>query len=712
MRYRHAIDDIVGEASPLSSDDDYREAVERDVESLSDSHKQKYAYYLHPKRRYRETFAENFSHLSGGSKFGIGHEKLFQNSLSVMREKLRKRGITLGNDSGHYGLSDSDQLSEQGGIKETQEARQQSSVGDFVMNDVAMKTSNAGSAMGGFSRQSFNQPVNPGSAMGGGNRQTYQQQLAPTPVQPGTSPGSAMGGFNRPFTPTTNPGFAMGGGNRQTYQQAPAPSVTLAPYSSPAGPSTQSFQQSRPVVQSAGRLDEAFAKLTENARKFPDQLDKIASKFSTLETALEKYNRAMADKSGTVTQQRLRRDIAGKNLDEAMKDAHKAPETSGGGMMSVLGKLMPMFMGSRGGMVGALAGSGAFGGAASGGGAAAGLAGGPVGLAVVGGVMALGMLKDATMGVVNKFTDLASMAANPKGVVGGFVSPFTSQVGAYSPASVDRFNLALDNLSASVGVWFQPIIDSARDFADEWNRINSSVGPDIRSFVEAIIPPLKEAFTGGVGAFVDLLAFGAREMRPIVEAFAPAGKIATRILEKFGELGESVIRVFEKAFGGQGGLISTTEGLMKVFDSLADTLEDLIDVIMKVQEAYAESAGSVSEDARERGNALREWLNAQGLQLNVARFGGIFNAIRPLGEEEQRTRRERPTRNAFTHAAQEARHIGIEEVGLEARRAAFSQGTDYNQQTAGNTEQILQILRDFAQRFFGLNIPNLPIVMN
>ena len=56
---------------------------------------------------------------------------------------------------------------------------------------------------------------------------------------------------------------------------------------------------------------------------------------------------------------------------------------------------------------------------------------------------------------------------------------------------------------------------------------------------------------------------------------------------------------------------------------------------------------------------------------------------------------------AMTYAAQQARHVGIEDVGLEARRNAFSQGTgDPAQQTADNTANIdkntAQLLEVFA----------------
>ena len=67
----------------------------------------------------------------------------------------------------------------------------------------------------------------------------------------------------------------------------------------------------------------------------------------------------------------------------------------------------------------------------------------------------LGNLSDEVFGVTDRFKALAAAASNPKSVVGGFVAPFASQVQSYNPGAMDRLNLALDNLSASVGRWFR-----------------------------------------------------------------------------------------------------------------------------------------------------------------------------------------------------------------------------------------------------------------
>ena len=327
-------------------------------------------------------------------------------------------------------------------------------------------------------------------------------------------------------------------------------------------------------------------------------------------------------------------------------------------------------------------------------------AGGPAGLAIMAGTMAMNKLKESADKLSDTFTRLVSMSMNPAGTISSQISPFQSQVNAYNPAAIDRLNFALDNLSASVGRWFEPIITEARTFADDWNRINTEVGPMIRGFIAEIGPPIREMLTAGVKVFVGAIGFAVEQFRPLVQELTP---ILTGFTGSFNAVGETF-----RAFVGVGrSAVSIFMTVYSAFDRLNQSLTgmSIIDQAVNNLELFAAALSAtvgVMEDfisdpaAAISNNAMR----VLGMETNGPTFIDRFMASR------QQMANPAATQPGMTFAAQPARQIGIEEIGMEARRNAFSQGESIQERQLTVQGEIASTLR-LIMNFLRTAAPNL-----
>ena len=279
--------------------------------------------------------------------------------------------------------------------------------------------------------------------------------------------------------------------------------------------------------------------------------------------------------------------------------------------------------------------------------------------------------------VLGKTIKVFSDLRDPSNLIRGAVSPFQSQVQAYNPGAVDRLNLALDNLSAAMGRIFEPIIEGARGFADELNVLFTGVAPDLRDAVTRFVQPMvgfgREVMIG----FVD----GAQRIS------ISLGPIASRLLEFAPIVGTWI--------GGAGTLIAFLVDVARpTFERLTTAVENTTIALMAagrtIEQRFdqfrnapgvaqaANVGGAVNNVVGQANNAL--W----GLFGRGARQAADFvepNFMRNFNDIRNEIRQGRePLAGAMTFAAQPARHVGIEQVGMDARAAAFSQGGTIEEQ--------------------------------
>ncbi len=293
------------------------------------------------------------------------------------------------------------------------------------------------------------------------------------------------------------------------------------------------------------------------------------------------------------------------------------------------------------------------------------------------------------------------------------VSPFINQVNKFNPGIVERMNLSFDNLSAAAGRMFEPIIVAATDFADNLNVLFTRLAGPLRPIISSISASLKdmalEFAVGFAGMIQDSLPVikgmidDLRSMGPIIRDFGKfmiwtagrvmwaAGKAATVLAALEPAIKPLAVTALVIAAGFTILAAATTLVALAVFPLAAPLLALGLAVT-----AVAITFGKV-------GDWLREKF-PDGFTGGV--IAGIFG-----GGSAPAAPTPAPT-GPMTPAAQQARHVGIEDVGLQFREKAFSMGTDDPQtQTAGNTAAMLTILRDLAQGL-GITLGNLPALLN
>lgn len=291
---------------------------------------------------------------------------------------------------------------------------------------------------------------------------------------------------------------------------------------------------------------------------------------------------------------------------------------------------------------------------------------------------------------------------DPSHLIQQAVAPFIAQVGKFSPATVERFNLALDNLSAAAGYIFQPIIEEARNFADELNSMITAVAPEFRRVVSMFLEPIKDFGREVVAGFISgLQKFAAAAGPAILEItrMGPAiGSIVGGAMRFGGWITEQLTPAFHR-------LVNATQEVIAAFIAAGMTLRQIANMLPT-------PASPSAAPVRLFGRVLRRITGGAASAVDTVSGGNITPAEN--FREAMRMLREtlsRPVSGSMTMAAQPARQVGIEQVGMETRAAAFSQQQSVQERTASATERTAQILGEILGRM-NVTIPNLANLFN
>ena len=305
----------------------------------------------------------------------------------------------------------------------------------------------------------------------------------------------------------------------------------------------------------------------------------------------------------------------------------------------------------------------------------------------------LARLADVGMNLARVFLDLR----DPASMLGPAVSAFVGTANKFSPASVERMQLAFDNLSAAAGTWFLPIIEGARELADEFNVLYTQAAPEMNAAVAEIVAVLKP-LARDVGAdLIRLFVKAVPIVSELVTALIPFGEVAGRtvsILANIGLMG----------LNGLATILPYVNNAMQLW-------------IGNLQEGAA-TIGAASMLIMDAVEAIRDPRRALDFFNNI---GGNFRADRTNMLANMREQNRPPIMGAQTFAAMPARQVGIEDVGLEARRAAFSMGgRDIPQEQLDVQREIRDLLArgnpnpaeaamGFAGHLVGLGSPRPPL---
>jgi hypothetical protein len=299
--------------------------------------------------------------------------------------------------------------------------------------------------------------------------------------------------------------------------------------------------------------------------------------------------------------------------------------------------------------------------------------------------MGFEQLSNTVMEVTGGFTNLIQRGLDPAiAVIGEFTNVVTRQVAAYNPGLIERFNFALDNLTAAAGKMFQPIIEAATDFADDLNRLYTSIAAPISDLVESIAEPIKEFAREFAVGFVAVLREGATVIKPFIDNLAPLGRMLGMVIADVMKLGTSIGQAI---YGFVDGIVDLSGGLKEAVEGLRTFVVAMYGVANTLD--YMFSRRFVRDQA-----LLGVVGTAEGMERAYAE--GVQAAAQRLSQGSQ-------IADQRTFAAQPARFVGIEEIGQQARQAAFSLTRDVPQEQLDVMQRILQIVQDMKQAGFVFN---------
>lgn len=262
-----------------------------------------------------------------------------------------------------------------------------------------------------------------------------------------------------------------------------------------------------------------------------------------------------------------------------------------------------------------------------------------------------------------------------------FVAPFAQQVSKFDPGAIERMQLALDNLSAAAGSMFLPIIESVRGFADELNVLYTAVSSPIRNLVGEVMGPVRQVARDLAVSFADMSARAFPVISGIIRDLAPLGPLLTT-------LGQVIIAGTGWIVDAFGVLATATGFIVKLWNDFGPSVEVLKGTLIGFAAVLVVAGIGIMLSLAPLiilGGIIVLVIGAFGyLIYKIGQWVGILDAraSTPQGQS--------PISGNMTAAAQSARQVGIEQVGLEARAAAFSQGASVQEQQLATQQELVR----------------------
>jgi phage-related protein len=276
------------------------------------------------------------------------------------------------------------------------------------------------------------------------------------------------------------------------------------------------------------------------------------------------------------------------------------------------------------------------------------------------------MVKDyvgKAMGAISSFLGTAGKALGAVagaggaaiGAIVGLGEVMSQFVGLASPAVLQMFTTALQDMMAVIGQAMLPIMEAItpiiRLAADTLSTFVSTIGSSLAGMVESFMPVLRELFD-----------FWGREGQVIAQVFQAMTPVVQQVAEVFGQLWKAIDPVYELLLDVVGNLIISSVRL------LADVLKAIVPIITAV-------ATAVRDLLQEFSNFVRD----------------IF------GFKELTKRGEGTKPNASLNAAVRNVSVGTLESNIQsAQKSAFMLGTagaaKPEEKTATATEGIFGLL--------------------
>jgi hypothetical protein len=224
-------------------------------------------------------------------------------------------------------------------------------------------------------------------------------------------------------------------------------------------------------------------------------------------------------------------------------------------------------------------------------------------------------------------------------------------VSASNPGEMILFTRAIEDARASIGVFLEPLIQAGTVVLDSFNRMFTELQPILLPVFELLGTAMKDVADIAIALFQPVLEALAPAMMTLLEAIRPLAPPLAALAAAVGDFVGLIVNTFAAAL--EMVLPTMTDLLRGLADVLTTTITTIQVVIERLRNwdfAGAMNIGSALAEARERMAA----------------------------REEERLRRRAGT-GPGTVAARTPQLIGIEELGVQARLAAFGARTAESQ---------------------------------
>jgi hypothetical protein len=234
--------------------------------------------------------------------------------------------------------------------------------------------------------------------------------------------------------------------------------------------------------------------------------------------------------------------------------------------------------------------------------------------------------------------------------------------------------------------------------------------------LEELLPPLRQAGREVIVGFVGFLQDAVDFMRPSFQYLATGTQMLGEVFRtgievgrSLWETGKTVWTAFKMILEPFGLLLGEVDLVRGVFTAVIMPIQLFAATVqagaITMQEAFENIRYAVNhptDNPLGRAASL-QWFREQVGLTNAPSGSGApgFSSFIDNFNQAMARMRGGPAgapQGPQTYAAQQARYVGIEDVGREARLRAFSGGgEDPAQQTATNTAQIVQLLAQLNQ---------------
>lgn len=282
---------------------------------------------------------------------------------------------------------------------------------------------------------------------------------------------------------------------------------------------------------------------------------------------------------------------------------------------------------------------------------------------------------------------LTAALTAPTQALQGMTSGIAQLVQASNPAEMMRFQFALQDLTASVGRMFEPVIEAVAQVADVFNRVFTEIGPTITPIMQQFGQILAEV--GGVIA---------NAVRPVLAAFAP---VLQTVADLFRQLTPQLTPVISEMANLFTDLLRAAQPLLEqaiplVVSAMRWLAETVQQTIVYMRSLAANPVESV-------GNTLQGVLGFATFNPGLIQ-GALENQAQIIAQLPNWAQMQQPLPQSQTTAARPAQMQNqVDQLGEQARLAAFGarsqaeiQQEQLNAQQAGNV-LLQQIANQLAQ---------------